>query len=61
MGVWYTLSLYNPLAWMIDSFRYSYTGTGYLAPLGTVAILILLCAIAFMVALWLFRTKKVVE
>ncbi len=60
-GIWYTLSLWNPLAWMIDSFRYSYMGTGYLAPLGTVAILAVLCIISFGIAMWLFQAKKIVE
>ena len=60
-GIWYTLSLWNPLAWMIDSFRYSYIGSGDLAPLGTVAILAVLCIVAFGIAMWLFRAKKIVE
>jgi ABC-2 type transport system permease protein len=60
-GIWHTLSLWNPLAWMIDSFRYAYTGSGYLAPFGTVSILVILCFVCFSLALWLFREKKIVE
>ena len=60
-GIWHTLSLWNPLAWMIDSFRYSYTGNGYLAPIGTIIILAILCMICLYIALWLFRSKKIVE
>lgn len=60
-GIWHTLSIWNPLAWMIDSFRYAYTGSWYLAPLGTIGILSLLCLICFFVATWLLREKKIVE
>jgi ABC-2 type transport system permease protein len=60
-GIWHTLSIYNPLAWMIDSFRYAYTGSGYLAPIGTIVILAVLCGMCFMIALWLFRERKIVE
>jgi ABC-2 type transport system permease protein len=59
-GIWYTLSLWNPLAWMIDSFRYSYTGISSMAPMITVIIFVL-CIISFGIAMWLFRAKKIVE
>lgn len=60
-GIWHTLSLWNPLAWMIDSFRYAYTGSGYLAPLWTITILAIMCIICFLLATWLLREKKIVE
>ncbi len=60
-GMWHTLSLYNPLAWMIDSFRYSYMGTSFLAPMMTILILFVLVCVAFWIAIWLFQSKKIVE
>lgn len=58
-GIWHTLSLYNPISWMVDSFRYSYTGVGSLAPLTTIAILLVLTLIGYLVAFYLFRKQKV--
>jgi ABC-type multidrug transport system permease subunit len=46
---------------MIDSFRYSYTGTSSMEPIITFVILTFLCALAFGIALWLFRARKIVE
>ncbi|GAB0174300.1 MAG: ABC transporter permease [Candidatus Altimarinota bacterium] len=60
-GIWHTFSLWNPLAWMIDSFRFSYTGNGYLNPVGTIIILAILCIICFFLATWLLKQKKIVE
>lgn len=60
-GIWHTLSLWNPLAWMIDSFRYSYMGKSFLEPYMTVLILSALVFMSFWIAMWLFRAKKIVE
>ena len=60
-GIFATISHWNPLAWMIDSFRYSYTGISSMAPMITVIILFTLCIIAFGIAMWLFKAKKIVE
>lgn len=60
-GIFATISHWNPLAWMIDSFRYSYTGISSMAPMVTVIILFTLCIISFGIAMWLFQAKKIVE
>jgi len=60
-GIFHTLSLWNPLAWMIDSFRYSYMGKSFLEPYMTVLILSVLVILCFGIAMWIFKEKKIVE
>ncbi len=50
------ISLFNPMLYMVDGLRYSYTGTADVSPLVDAAVVTLLTAVAFSVAYWM--TKK---
>ena len=52
---WRTVSLCNPLFYMIDGLRWAVLGHGDTAPLISIGITIALALIAFSVALYLFR------
>jgi len=57
-----SISLYNPIFYMIDGFRYSITGIWTVPPLLSLCIVIIFTAIFFSIALFLFgRGYKIKE
>ena len=51
-----TFELFNPMFYMIDAFRRSYTGQSYLPPALSVAAIALLAAVSLGIALRMMAT-----
>lgn len=51
---WRTLSLYNPILYMVNAFRYGFLGVSDVNILLSFAVLIALTVIFFLVTLWMF-------
>jgi len=53
--LWQKVSYANPMLYLIDGFRFSVLGVSDLSPILTIGISVGLAAVAFSLAVWLFR------
>lgn len=55
-GIWRTVSLFNPIVYIISGFRWTFYGTGDVAVGTSIAALLVFISLSIAVVWWIFRT-----